>query len=293
MSVGPTSPGPERPPASSALGLPPPARAAARVLENRSEAGANRRLVLGVPDWPGFAPGQFAMLSPGALASARRSDPLLPRPMAIFRAEAAPDGARVEVLYKVAGRGTALLAEALPGQRVGWVGPLGRGFAGPAAGERALLVAGGTGIASVYELARRLASAGIAVRVLLGARSADELMGERDFEALGALGAELRVATEDGSRGERGLVTELLEASLAEAGRARVYACGPTPMMQRCAELARAAGDACVASLENHMACGFGVCLGCAAPLADGGFALVCRDGPMFDAAAVAWERMP
>lgn len=292
MSLGPTSSGSGRTPASTAVGAPPPARAEALVLANRAEGGA-RRLALRVPGWRGFAPGQFAMLSPGALSSARRSDPLLPRPMAIFRAETAPDGARVEVLYKVAGRGTALLAEALPGQLVGWVGPLGRGFAGPEAGERGLLVAGGTGIASVYELARRLAAAGAAVRVLLGARSADDLMGAGDFEALSALGVQLRVATEDGSRGARGLVTELLEAELAEAGRARVFACGPTPMMRRCAEISAAAGAACVASLENHMACGFGVCLGCAAPLAEGGFALVCRDGPMFDAATLAWERVP
>jgi dihydroorotate dehydrogenase electron transfer subunit len=290
MSLGRLSSGSGRLPASSAVDLPPPVRAEALVLANRAEGGVSRRLVLRVPGWRGFAPGQFAMLSPGALSAARRSDPLLPRPMAIYRAEAAPDGARVEVLYKVAGRGTALLAEALPGQRLGWVGPLGRGFAHPEPGERALLVAGGTGIASVYELARRLAAAGAPVRVLLGARSADDLMGARDFEALGA---ELRVATEDGSRGARGLVTELLEAALAETGRARVFACGPTPMMRRCAATAAAARAACIASLENHMACGFGVCLGCAAPLVDGGFALVCRDGPMFDAAAVAWERMP
>jgi dihydroorotate dehydrogenase electron transfer subunit len=261
------------------------------VVENRAEGGENRRLVLRVPGWPGFAPGQFAMLSPGALSEARRTDPLLPRPMAIYRAD--PDGERVEILYKVTGRGTALLAETLPGQRLGWVGPLGRCFGGPAPGERSLLVAGGTGIASVYELARRVAGAGGAVRVLLGARRAEDLMGVDDFEALAGVGVVLQVATEDGSRGRAGLVTELLEASLAEPGAARVFACGPTPMMRRCAELAAAARAPCVASLENHMACGFGVCLGCAAPLAAGGFALVCRDGPMFDARAVDWEHMP
>ena len=103
--------------------------------------------------------------------------------------------------------------------------------------------------------------------VLLGARSAADLMGEADFAALGVA---LRIATEDGSRGERGLVTELLERALAERGRARVYTCGPTPMMERVAQLAAAAGLPCVVSLENHMACGFGVCLGCAAPLRRG-----------------------
>ena len=96
-----------------------------------------------------------------------------------------------------------------------------------------------------------------------------------------------------GSRGARGLVTELLEAALDEAGPACIYACGPTPMMRRCAEIAAARGRPCIASLENQMACGFGVCLGCAVPLAAGGFALLCRDGPMLAADAVAWEALP
>jgi dihydroorotate dehydrogenase electron transfer subunit len=85
-------------------------------------------------------------------------------------------------------------------------------------------------------------------------------------------------------------VTALLEAALRERPEARVYACGPTPMMRAAADLAAAAGSACWVSLENPMACGFGVCLGCAAPLREGGFALVCRDGPVLGAERVAWE---
>lgn len=266
---------------------PVPIRSDAEILENRSEGGSNHRLTLRVDGWPGFAPGQFVMLSPGAVTSVARADPLLPRPMAVYRQRAHAGGADLEILYKRHGRGTALMAEALPGQRMHLVGPLGRAFAPPAAGERALLVAGGTGIASVYQLAASLDADTI---VLLGARSAEDLMGVEDFRALGV---ELRLATEDGSAGVRGRVTDLLSAALAEGGAARVYACGPTPMMRRCAELAAASGAACVASLENNMACGFGVCLGCAAPLATGGFALVCRDGPMFDAGVIAWQGLP
>ena len=126
--------------------------------------------------------------------------------------------------------------------------------------------------------------------MLLGARTAADLMGVGDFAALGVA---LRVATEDGSRGLRGLVTELLESALAEPAAARVYTCGPKPMMERVVRLAAAAGRPCVVSLENHMACGIGVCLGCAAPLAAGGYALVCRDGPVFEAGAIAWEALP
>jgi dihydroorotate dehydrogenase electron transfer subunit len=128
--------------------------------------------------------------------------------------------------------------------------------------------------------------------VLLGARSAADLMGRADFEALGV---ELRVATEDGSAGRCGLVTDLLDAALAEPGPGedRVYACGPTAMMRRAAELAAARRRRCLVSLENHMACGFGVCLGCAVPRAEGGYALVCRDGPVLDAHGVAWANVP
>ncbi len=85
-------------------------------------------------------------------------------------------------------------------------------------------------------------------------------------------------------------MTDLLEGELADTQRPRVYACGPTPMMRRTAEIAAKAGAPCRVSLENPMACGFGVCLGCAAPLRDGGFALVCRDGPVFDAADIDWQ---
>jgi len=266
-----------------------PLRIDAEVVAAEPAGGENHRLRLAVPGWPGFSPGQFVMLSPGARAAVERSDPLLPRPMAIYRARGG-ERPEIEILFKRHGRGTALLAQARPGERVGLFGPLGRGFALAAPGERAVLVAGGTGIASVFELASRLRAAGTPVRVLLGARSRGDLMGEDDF-ARASL--PLVVATEDGSRGERGLVTDLLERELARGGPSRVYACGPTPMMRRAAEIARAQRVPCAVSLENPMACGFGVCLGCAAPLAAGGFALVCRDGPVFDAERIAWAGLP
>ena len=154
---------------------------------------------------------------------------------------------------------------------------------------------------SVYDLAAQLARSH-PVEILFGARSQTDLMAIEDFEALGIA---LRTATEDGSAGTRGLVTELLETALDEFSEGsaapsgnsaiqncRVYTCGPTAMMKRCAELAAQRGVPCVAALENVMACGFGVCLGCATPLTGGGFALVCRDGPAFDADAIDWERL-
>ena len=274
-----------------------PIRAEAEVVRNVSEGPSSWRLVLRVPDWPGFQPGQFAMLSAGAQQAARRTDPLLPRPMALYRAQAAVGGCDIEILYKIVGRGTALLAEASPGQRVAIVGPLGKAFPPPRSGERVIVVAGGTGIASVFELVARLAGAH-PVEVLFGARTASDLMALEDFEALEI---PLQVATEDGSAGVRGVVTDLLEsalegpnggADLPGSGR-RVYVCGPTAMMRRCAEIASRRKAPCVAALENAMACGFGVCLGCAAPLRKGGYALVCKEGPAFDAESIDWERLP
>ncbi len=265
-----------------------PVRTDGEIVASRDEGAGNWRLRMRVPGWPReTAPGQFVMLTPGGLRKETSLDPLLPRPMAIYRVELDGDAGFVEIRYKVVGRGTRLLASAGPGDLVGVVGPLGNGFLTPAPGVGAILVAGGTGIASVYQLAAQAAQGGVA-RILLGARSSTDFGDLTDFEGLSA---ELRIATEDGSRGERGLVTALLPAALAE-GDAPVYVCGPTPMMRAVAEIATEAGRRCWVSLENPMACGFGVCLGCAVPRSGGGFALVCKDGPVFEASEVDWERL-
>jgi len=213
--------------------------------------------------------------------------------MAVFRQRSSvgdTGSARVEILYKIEGRGTQLLADAQIGDRVTLVGPLGRPFPPMTAGQTALLVGGGTGVASLFELAES-AHPGAQVQVLLGARSAGDLMGHAEYEALE--GASVAVATEDGSLGTKGLVTALLEPQLEAGGDVVVYACGPTPMMAAVARLCALAEVRCFVSLENNMACGFGVCLGCAAPVSSEGYALVCREGPVFDASEVRWEEMP
>ena len=239
-----------------------------------------------VPDWPAHRPGQFAMLclDPHGL----HQDPLLPRPMAIFRR----DADRIEFRFHIVGRGTALLAALGVGAALGVLGPLGNGFDPPRRpGGRPLLVGGGTGTASLYELAQLTPN----TRVLLGGRSADAILGLADFQALEV---ELHVATEDGSLGHRGLVTDLLDSPsheppllVAEKGD-EVHACGPTAMMRAVHELARKAGVPCHVSLESHMACGFGVCLGCAVPT-DAGFRYVCTQGPVFDALRLDWDGLP
>jgi dihydroorotate dehydrogenase electron transfer subunit len=237
----------------------------------RAEAPA---LVLRVPGWPGHRPGQFAMLQLDPTGT--RLDPLLPRPMAVYRAE----GDRVEFRFKVVGRGTRILSELEPEAPVGFLGPLGTAFPEPEGTP--VLVGGGTGIASLYGLAVWLGSG---VRVLLGGRTQEDLLGLDDFEALPV---RLSVTTEDGSRGQRGVVTDLLEIDREH----EVFACGPAAMLHRVYARARAVGARCWVSLENTMACGFGICLGCAIPT-DAGYRYVCTDGPVFAGETVDWDGLP
>lgn len=267
-----------------------PIRVRARVGSNEREGDANHRIVLEVGEWPRWQPGQFVMLSPGPEAAAVRYDPLLPRPMAIFSSEGEPKSQRLEVLYRLEGRGTRLIGAARVGDHVRVVGPLGRGFDLPEPETHAVLVAGGTGVASLFGLAKAALLSG-PVTLILGARRAGLLMAAEDFEKLGV---DLRIVTEDGSRGSRGVVTDVL-AGLLDCARSQtsVFACGPTAMMRACSDLARGAGVHCSVALENRMACGFGVCLGCAVPMAGGGFSLVCSCGPVYDATQLDWQGIP
>jgi dihydroorotate dehydrogenase electron transfer subunit len=239
-----------------------------RVVGAVVEAGADRVRVA-LPGFPAHRPGQFAMLHLDPERVHR--DPLLARPMAIYRRE----GETLEFRFKVVGRGTAALSRARAGSALAVVGPLGNGFAPP--GRGCVLVGGGTGIASLYELAAGADSP----RVLLGGRTRDDVLGLADFESLGV---ELRVATEDGSLGRRGKVTELLEL---QAG-AQVVACGPHGMLARVHQMAAAAGARCQVSLESPMACGFGICLGCVVPTR-AGLRYVCTHGPVFESADLDW----
>ena len=154
-------------------------------------------------------------------------------------------------------------------------GPLGNGFS--LSGGNPLLVAGGCGAAPLAFLARRLGETGRRVTVALGARSRDELLLVDSFTRYGA---ELCLSTEDGTAGERGLVTELARRLLAQGRHDRVYACGPAPMLERVAELCRQHRLAGELSWEAYMRCGIGVCGSC--DRGDG--LLVCRDGPVFPA---------
>jgi len=225
-------------------------------------------------------PGQFVMLR---CAEEGSYDPLLRRPLALHHLDRGQG--EVELLVRIVGRGTAWLAVCRPGDPLDLLGPLGQGFSLQPKTRNLLLVAGGMGIAPLRAVAEEAVEHGCAVVLALGARAAGELYPA----ALLPPQVELHLATDDGSAGRRGPVTDLLaDLDLALLSWAdQVMGCGPRPMLAGLAEAIRAgrlrwrAGFAQV-SLEERMACGVGACLGCVVATRQG-YQQVCRDGPVFD----------
>ncbi|BCO10315.1 dihydroorotate dehydrogenase B (NAD(+)), electron transfer subunit [Desulfolithobacter dissulfuricans] len=250
-----------------------------RIVRIESLTPVIHRLTLHAPRIAGQAfPGQFVMVRVSPTF-----DPLLRRPLSIHQVSS--DGT-VQLLFKVVGQGTRLLAGMRTGDYLDMVGPLGRGFT-LERDEPFCLVGGGMGIAPLYFLAKRLLqiSRHPESTVLLGARTGSELLPlEQEFLRLGC---PVHSATDDGSYGHHGFVTELLDDLLARVRR--VYVCGPFPMMRIAAMKCLERGVACEVSLETHMACGLGACLGCTMMGGDGAYMHVCKDGPVFPAEKVAW----
>lgn len=203
----------------------------------------------------------------------------------------------IQVLYKVVGRGTRLMAALEAGGQVGLLGPLGHGFFPEEYLDRArtadevLQVAGGIGIAALLLPARDLAQAGVRQRLFFGGRTRDDLVGVAGFRPLVEAAV---LATENGSRGHQGYVTRPLQAYL-ERHRDRRFllmACGPWAMLAATADLACRYSHPCLVSMENRMGCALGVCLGCSIPVrgtGHGSYERVCTEGPVFWADHVVW----
>lgn len=264
----------------------------APVVSNTRLSSEYNVLALDAPAIAGAArPGQFVMVK-----AAEGTDPLLRRPFSIFEVVRDGDGrpTAITLLNKRVGRATSLLYEIQPGRRLACLGPLGRSFDLVAPPVEAWLVAGGVGLAPFASLASELTARGVATTLFYGARRATELFALEHFERLGVA---LVLATEDGSRGHRGLVSEPLAQALDERpgeSPVAVYACGPTPMMRVVAALARRAGCRTHVSLEPMMGCGLGGCYGCAVLVRRAAqpphFVRACLEGPVFDASEVVWE---
>ncbi|HUP54883.1 MAG TPA: dihydroorotate dehydrogenase electron transfer subunit [Methylomirabilota bacterium] len=244
-----------------------------------SDAGPYRVLETADPEGPQPWPGQFYMLAAaGRWGAGEDERPYLPRAFSFLRAQ---DGS-VSFMFEDVGPGTARLCELGPGDELWLMGPLGIGFTAPQDGRRALLAGGGIGVPPLAAWAHELAAQGISAQALLGFRGAHHAAGAALLHA-----APMTVATDDGSAGHHGLVTDLLADALGEEAHATVYACGPPAMLEAVRALCEARDVPAQLALEAGMACGFGACYGCVVSLREGGYLRLCVDGPVLDAARV------
>ncbi len=231
-------------------------------------------------------PGQFVNIEVAAGVA-----PLLRIPLSVCAAD--PQAGYIDVLYEDMGPKSQALSRLVPGVQTQCLGPLGRGFPPPAQGAGAILVGGGIGVPPMLYWGAVLRRCGVRVALLVGARH----RGKHLPDPLLAPAADtVRRATDDGSLGHAGLVTDLLRDELAEVGPHQVYCCGPHGMMQAVAALCREMDAPCQVSLEEYMACGIGICVGCAVELVGAEddsdysrYARICVDGPVFDARRVKW----
>lgn len=262
-----------------------------KIVRNEGRGGIFYRIEAAVPEPVAFVPGQFAMVSgwPG-------NDPLLPRPLAVFRSGGTRGKAAVEFVYRVVGRGTALLSGMHPGEPLAMTLPLGRGFDLDRDGRTYWLIGGGVGFSTVFPAAAALARRRAEFEMFLGARTRDQLP-PKDWTPGDSAPGRIHGCTEDGTFGYFGRVTDAVRERLSalprdDAARLTILACGPVAMLKEIASLAESRGAEAQVALENHMACGFGVCWGCVVSIREGdktAYRRVCREGPVFDAREVVW----
>lgn len=254
----------------------------ARVVLDEPVAEGLFRVVFSAPTLaPLLEAGQFVNVAVPGDASQ-----LLRIPLSFSRADAAQG--TVETVFAVVGDGTRRLSGMAPGDATTLVGPCGNPWPLGEGPGRCALVAGGVGITPVVACARAMAWRGVAFDAVAGAQTASRLWGVEELARLGA--GTVEVTTDDGTAGRAGLVTAALDDLLCARAYEAVYACGPEPMMGSVAALCAKRGLRCWVSCERMMCCGFGACGTCNLALADGGYASVCRDGPVFDAREVSWQ---
>ena len=255
-----------------------------QIVSNERDTDSYFRLVLRAPQIaPLIQPGQFAHVRVTPL-----KDALLRRPFSIFQVA----GDTFSILYKTVGKGTDALARMRAGEEVSVIAPLGHGFTVPKpGGETPLLVAGGYGMAAMYLLAQRSPQKGL---VFVGGRKRVDILCEKEFVALGW---DVRVTTEDGSHGEKGLVTQPLLAEVrsqkSEIRNYKLFACGPTGMLKAVGKIATDFNVPAELSMDEHMCCGVGVCLTCVIPVKSGDgweYQRTCTEGPVFDSRQIVWE---
>lgn len=273
---------------------------AARIEQQRCIAQDTWRMTVVAPELARRAlPGQFFMVRIAGL-----NDPLIGRALAMYQMHRDTNGHphAISVVYTVKGKFTRTLSERVAGERVELWGPLGNAFSTQPT-SHLILVAGGVGQTPMLSYAARAlgkaaygpqdASQPFASRVTLcyGARSQSYFAGVEDFQRICT---NVRLATDDGSTGHHGLVTELLEQELAQSTDCRIACCGPEPMMESVSMIADRFQVPCEVSLETPMACGVGICFTCVAKIkqADGSwdYKRTCMEGPIFPSSEVVWR---
>lgn len=273
------------------------------LLENPRVAPSYHKMKIRTPiSYRDIEPGQFLML--------RISDqpfPLLRRPFSIhFAADlGTTGGSDIEILYKLVGKGTNVMATWRRGRKLDILGPLGKGFSLPSAVGTHFLVAGGIGAAGLFVLGQRMRAHGHPCLVFIGGKTKEHVLCVEEFKTLGA---EVHVATEDGSMGFRGMISDMVKSVLRDHPKpSGMFACGPVDMLKAIAQIANAQSIPCQVSLESRMACGLGACLGCVIRVkgtlslgsgvparGQGGlpYKRVCKEGPAFDSQEVDWEAL-
>ncbi len=269
--------------------------------------GLDEQIGLGEVDWPEGKPPRFTQ------AELTGYEPLLRRPFSLAGRGGTEDGdVELDIIYRAIGRGTKWLAGVKAGDRLSVLGPLGNAFAILDDKPMAALVGGGVGIPPMLYLAEALAAAGKRTVAFSGVRSANllplKLLAGAEVSAAGApthcvaefeaCNASAAVATDDGSIGFKGMVSDAfanwLDAHVQDPAKLAVYCCGPEEMMQAVAELCIRRGVECQLAMERHMACGMGTCQSCIVKVRSGGesgwcYKLCCTDGPIFDAREIIW----
>jgi dihydroorotate dehydrogenase electron transfer subunit len=255
----------------------------AAIVSNKPAGRGYFRLVLRAPDAAAAAvPGQFVMLR-----VSENRDPLLARPFGIC---SLPSRSTLEIIYRVAGRGTSLLIGMEAGHSLDLLGPIGNGFPLPERGAAPVLVAGGSGFPPLHFFSLRK---GLPASVFIGARTRECLPPAAIVTSFRDASARVRIATEDGSAGNRGMASDLLQTFLSGRegkGPFVIYACGPRAMLASVSRIAADHGVPCFVSMEERMACGVGACMGCSVAVKAGGYRRVCKDGPVFDSREIDWS---
>lgn len=225
---------------------------------------------------PPARPGQFVMVRCG-----EGTEYQLRRPLSIHQL----DGERLALLFNVVGKGTRWLSQCQAGEKLDLLGALGNGYEIYPDSRNLLLVAGGIGIAPLVFLAGEAIRRGKEITLLLGAATAGQLYPSRLLPA----GVRLVTATEDGSGGEKGMITDLLPDFAG--GADQVFACGPLPMYKTMARMPELKDKPVQISLEVRMGCGLGICYGCTVKTREG-LRQVCKDGPIFNLDEVLWDKL-